>query len=73
VLVRVLAGVEDDGFLQARAEPFFQQAEAAEAFAADAGACLDLERDDLAVVAFKYEVYLVAGLCPEVAGCYRCV
>jgi hypothetical protein len=59
VTVGVLACVEDDGFLPAGTEPILQEAEAAQVFATDAGARLDLEADDLAVVAFEDEVYLL--------------
>ena len=40
-------------------------------FAANAGSCLDLEGDDLAVVALEDEVYFVAALGPEVPDSYR--
>ena len=60
--VGILAGIEDDGFLQAGAESLFQEAQAVQVFTANAGSCLDLEADDLAVVALEDEVYLVAAL-----------
>ena len=66
VAVGILAGIEDDGFLQAGAESLFQEAQAVQVFAANAGSCLDLEGDDLAVVALEDEVYFVAALGPEV-------
>ena len=40
-------------------------------FAANTGTCLDLEGDDLAVVALEDEVYFVAALGPEVPDSYR--
>jgi hypothetical protein len=73
VPVSVLTAVEDDGFLQPRAKPVFQETKAAQVFTADAGACFDLEGDYLAVVAFKDEVYLVARLRAKVADRYRSV
>ena len=51
VCVRVFAGVQDDRFLQPGAEALFQLAETAEFFAADLGACLDLDGDYLTIVA----------------------
>jgi hypothetical protein len=44
-----LAGIEDDGFLQAGTESLFQEAQTVQVLAANAGPCLDLEGDDLAV------------------------
>jgi len=73
VPVSVLTAVEDDGFLQPRAKPVFQETKAAQVFTADAGACFDLEGDYLAVVAFEDEVYLVARLRAKVADRYRSV
>jgi len=47
----VLAGVQDDSFLQPGAEALFELAETVEVLAADPGACLDLNGDYLTVVA----------------------
>jgi hypothetical protein len=57
----VFACIKDDRFLKPRAEALLELAEAAEVFAADPRACLDLDGDDLAVVAFEHEVDFVAG------------
>ena len=57
--------------MQAGAESLFQEAQAVQVFAANARPCLDLEGDDLAVVALEDEVYLVAALGPEVPDSYR--
>jgi hypothetical protein len=69
--VGILAGKEDDRFLQAGAESLFQEAQAVQIFAANAGSRLDLEGDDLAVIALEDEVYFVAALGPEVPDSYR--
>jgi hypothetical protein len=71
VAIGVLACIEDDGFLPAGTEPVLQEAEAAQVFTADAGARLDLEADDLAVVAFEDEVYFVTRFGADVASRYR--
>lgn len=52
--------------MQTGAESLFQEAQAVQVFAANAGSRLDLEGDDLAVVALEDEVYFVAALGPEV-------
>jgi hypothetical protein len=70
VLVGILAGVEDDGFLQSRSEPVLQKAQAVQVFAADASSGLELEGYYLAIVAFEHEVYLVTRLGPEMSGRY---
>ena len=69
----MFAGVQDDRFLQLRAEAFFKLAEAAEVFGADPGACLDLDGDYLAVVAFEHEVDFITGFGAEVPGGDRCI
>src|SRR5258707_188520 len=61
-------GVEDDRFLEPRAEAVLQLAEAAEVVGADPGTGLDLEGDYVTVVALKHEVNLVAGFGAEVPG-----
>ncbi len=66
-----MTGIEDDGFLQAGAESLPQKAQAVQVFAANAGPCLDLEGDDLAVVALEDKIYFVAALGPEVPDSYR--
>jgi hypothetical protein len=49
-------GVEDDGFLQTRAETVFQLAETAEVTGVDPCPGLDLKCDHLTVVALDYEI-----------------
>ncbi len=56
--------------MQAGAESLFQEAQAAQVLASNASSCLDLECDDLTIVALEDEVYFVAALSPEVAGSY---
>jgi hypothetical protein len=57
VSVGVFSCVEDNGFFQPVAEPFFQVVQAAEVFCADPGPGFDLEADDLPVISFNDEVY----------------
>jgi hypothetical protein len=64
----MFAGVQDDRFLQPGAETFFELAKTAEVFAANPGACLYLDTDYLAIVAFQHEVDFVAGFGAEVPG-----
>jgi hypothetical protein len=45
--VCVLAGVQDDGFVQARAEPVFQETKITQILAADAGTGFDVTRSFL--------------------------
>lgn len=66
--VRVLAGIQDDGLLQARPKAIFQETESSQVFAADTGASLDLEGDYLAVVALKYQIHLVARFGAKVSS-----
>lgn len=67
----VLAGIQDDGLLQPRPEAVLQEPESAQVFAADTGASLDLEGNNLAVVALKHEIHLLARFATEVSGRHR--
>ena len=66
--VRVLAGVQHDGFLQTGAEAVPQHAQPAKVLTAHPAARLDLEGDHLAVIAFKDEIGFVARFGAEVPG-----